>query len=167
MNELWEEYVYRSLLRSAGAEWRITAQAQKSFWQRENSGYSKKIRPDLVLSKKEEFVDTTTRSNTYVVDTKWKMPDQTGPADADLKQMFVYNEYWKSEWAILLYPGSEQKGTAWMEKGLFHGVDVGQAKHRCALMKVSVLKNDVLDKELGSLILKEIESNCQTHDAEG
>jgi 5-methylcytosine-specific restriction enzyme subunit McrC len=35
-----------------------------------------------------------------IIDTKWKIPENNKPTDSDLKQMYIYNEYWKSRNAI-------------------------------------------------------------------
>lgn len=97
MNALWEEFVYRRLKKSAGPGTEVYRQQKKDFWWNSQSNYSKKIRPDIIISK---------NSNTVVVDTKWKIITDNNPADADLKQMFVYNLFWDADRSILLYPGS-------------------------------------------------------------
>jgi 5-methylcytosine-specific restriction enzyme subunit McrC len=47
------------------------------------------------------------------------LPENNIPTDNDLKQMFVYNEYWTGKNAILLYPKSEYKEEPEYIKGNF------------------------------------------------
>ena len=90
MNSLWEEYILVSLKKACySSEIEVFAQNSKSFW----NGIS--IRPDIVLKRGEEVL---------VIDTKWKDIDQSQPSTHDLRQMYVYNDYWKSSKSILLYP---------------------------------------------------------------
>lgn len=50
---------------------------------------SRLVKPDLVL--------TSPQGERIVIDTKWKLIRDGRPSDADLKQMFVYNLYWKTD----------------------------------------------------------------------
>ena len=89
MNDLWEEYIYRQLIKNKPEDTEILPQRRKKFWE------SKVIKPDIILKRD---------NKTFALDTKWKVLDQTSPSDADLKQMFAYNIYWNSYQSILLYP---------------------------------------------------------------
>lgn len=88
MNKLWEEYVYRMLIRASEAPTKIHFQNQQDFWN------SKKIKPDIVVKNFE--------GKDYVIDTKWKMIDPKSPGDDDLKQMYVYNMYWNVDLHVAL-----------------------------------------------------------------
>ncbi|MBK7341707.1 MAG: hypothetical protein IPJ06_00540 [Saprospiraceae bacterium] len=93
MNQLWEEYVYRrarATLAKAYPTWSIHRQRQKDFWHLPDQQRKKVIKPDIVLSRKEGQDEAV-----IIVDTKWKTPDSYLPSDADLKQVYVYNEYWE------------------------------------------------------------------------
>ncbi|QAA80871.1 restriction endonuclease [Aequorivita sp. H23M31] len=90
MNKLWEEYVYRMLVRASEAPTKIHFQNQQDFWN------SKRIKPDIVIKDLD--------GKDYVIDTKWKMIDPKFPCDNDLKQMYVYNMYWNVDLSMLLYP---------------------------------------------------------------
>ena len=94
MNRLWEEYVFIMLKRQL-KDYTVLAQDPKSFWQ--SSKGSSTIRSDIVVMNGDECV--------AVLDTKWKCPDTTKPADADLKQMYVYHDYWNTNRTALVYPG--------------------------------------------------------------
>lgn len=127
MNELWEEYFLRRLRRSLPEGWGLKGQPRKAFWVSEKLNTSKVIKPDIFL--------TDMYDNKVILDTKWKTPQNDIPADADLKQVFVYNEYWGAKLGILVYPQPEQgKDPDWIF-GRYKG-----KKSDCVVCKVSVLK---------------------------
>ena len=94
MNKLWEEYIYRMLLRTPHEALTVNFQNKEKFWE------GRTIRPDLVITK--TFAD---RNETFVIDTKWKIVDSNKASDDDLKQIYAYNLYWGSRKSLLLYPG--------------------------------------------------------------
>lgn len=106
MNELFEEYIYRQVRRAARPGVKVRSQVGKRFWE------SKLIRPDIVIEKEDA---------TYVLDTKWKVLKDLKPADADLKQMYVYHHYLGAQRTVLLYPNvyglSPKKGMYHIPKG--------------------------------------------------
>lgn len=94
MNVLFERVVLKLLKRAAHEhrpELSITGQDSRLFWR------NQKIRPDIVVRRGDEVV--------LIIDTKWKVPKDDRPADADLKQMYVYNRQYGSAESMLLYPG--------------------------------------------------------------
>ena len=99
INKLWEEYVYRMLLRTKDKNITVSFQNKQAFWE------GRTIRPDLVLSKKDE----NSVDEIFVIDTKWKVLDANSPkpSDNDLKQMYAYNLYWNAKRSMLLYPNSK------------------------------------------------------------
>jgi len=99
MNKLWEEFVYRRLVKAATEGVSISRQQKKDFWWNDSSGYHKKVKPDIVVVK---------NGITIIIDTKWKIVDDSTPGDEDLKQMFVYNLLWDAPKSYLLYPGKHQ-----------------------------------------------------------
>ena len=104
MNVLWERFIYRILQRGLGESgYKVSYQNAKRFWN------TRLVKPDLVL--------TTPMDERVVIDTKWKLIRDGRPSDADLKQMFVYNLYWKTDRSILLYPGAVTWSGDW---GRFH-----------------------------------------------
>jgi len=142
MNDLWEEYVCRQLLRFCEPPMRIVPQQYKKVWEKVNKQREfKGIKPDIVLEN---------LSKTLIIDTKWKLPDDDIPSDADLKQMFMYNEYWNNANAILFYP--KDVGDTKIDQGIFvAGENTFQSenshRHKCGVLKASVLSNDASDKE--------------------
>jgi 5-methylcytosine-specific restriction enzyme subunit McrC len=139
MNMLWEEYVLRELQRELIPQgWRVSGQKSQKFWNQ------KRIRPDIVLQRDEEI---------YVLDTKWKVPDNAYPSVNDLKQMYVYNHHWKANQSMLLYPKSSEREDT---DGLYHLEREGD-QHGCKMGFVHVLKGKKLDREMGQKILSKID----------
>ncbi|WP_111709116.1 McrC family protein [Lutibacter citreus] len=96
MNKLWEEYIYRMLIRSKSEVFNVSPQDNQKFWE------NRTIRPDIVITHKNSDI-----SETYIIDTKWKIIEANKPSDNDLKQMFAYNMYWDAKKSMLLYPSSK------------------------------------------------------------
>lgn len=137
MNNLWEEYVL-TMLKSVLAEGIVVkSQESKPFW----NGI--KIRPDIVIEKSDK---------TYVIDTKWKNIGGSKPSTNDLRQMYVYNEYWDSTKALLLYPSVETEIPQFVA---FEGDD----NHTCALGKLNILDGEKLNKNIGEEILAMLQTS--------
>ena len=149
MNKLWEEYIYRILMRSKTEDTTISFQNSQIFWR--TSTFKKTIRPDLVITKGEGE-----EKETFIIDTKWKVIDSTKPDDDDLKQIFAYNLYWKSYHSILLYPATAVSSKS--VRGNYHkGLD---QEHGCTLAFVDVLDgNGMLNKDCGTEIIKKLNAN--------
>ena len=140
MNSLWEEYILVRLKQVAAEKgFTIYGQNSKNFW----SNIS--IRPDIVI---EKGIDE--EKETFIIDTKWKNINGYLPSTQDLRQMFVYNVYWKSKKAMLLYPSST---TQEIKEEDFIKFDT--KKHSCSLGKISIFKNgsDMLNDAIGTDIL--------------
>ncbi|MFH4963667.1 restriction endonuclease [Gaetbulibacter sp. M235] len=138
MNKLWEEYVYRVLAKHQDGNLKVKFQNSEKFWK------NKLIKPDIVISKKNE--DDITE--TFIIDTKWKIIDPKQPGDNDLKQMYAYNMYWDSKRSLLLYPSSTYYETKF---GDFHKGREGENK--CKIGFVNVLKGKQLNENLGQEIM--------------
>jgi len=145
MNKLWEEYVYRMLLKQTTADISVSFQNTQKFWE------NKTIRPDLVVNKKTPSGILVR----YVIDTKWKILDAQHPSDEDLKQMFAYNAYWNADKSMLLYPKTYNQPEKF---GVFHKGIPEQS--RCKLGFVNVLnENGGLNQEIGNEILEKLFSD--------
>jgi 5-methylcytosine-specific restriction enzyme subunit McrC len=143
MNDLWEEYIFRQILKHKNENWKVFRQI-KRFWKLNESRSYKVIKPDIVI---------TDNDYSIIIDTKWKMPEKKMPSDADLKQMFVYNDYWKGLASILLYPDPSITSKPEYIKGFF--VKDSKFNNECGVMRVSVLSPDQngLDRSIGSKIV--------------
>ncbi len=142
MNKLWEEYIYRMLLRTTREDVTVKFQNQQKFWER------RKIKPDLVITH-----TTASGQETYIIDTKWKVLNATNPkpSDEDLRQMYAYNLYWGAKRSMLLYPNADpvegKVGSYW--KGRQNPTD-----NQCKIGFISVLNTaQKLDMEIGDKIL--------------
>ncbi|GGH59289.1 5-methylcytosine-specific restriction enzyme subunit McrC [Filimonas zeae] len=145
MNELWEEYIFRKLQKAANGNVKVRRQQMQRFWKMNDSTYSKTIRPDIVIDKGDE---------TIVLDTKWKLISDFTPTDDDLKQMFVYNLFWKCKHGVLLYPAIEyqrRSGTYFrFQQQMFEETN-------CLVATCNVLnEKSMLDKAIGVKILNDI-----------
>jgi hypothetical protein len=76
------------------------------------------------------------------------------PDDGDLKQMFVYNLFWKCARSILLYPAVKEISGY----GDYHDfTDNSKFNTQCSVATVSVLDNEnSLDKKLGFRVLESL-----------
>lgn len=124
MNRLWEKFVYVSLRKYSGAH--VSAQLSKDFW-RPYNGYTSKIRPDIVIIK-----DT---KECIVLDTKWKNLAGYNPSLDDLRQMYVYHEYFGAKQVALVYPGAKgSKGV----KGSYVPIPPDNLQKECSLIYLPV-----------------------------
>ncbi len=93
MNLLWEKFVFISLKKQKNI--RVFAQNSKNFWN-PTGGQRRTIRPDIRITRGKE---------TFVFDTKWKLLPDNKPSVEDIRQMYAYHHYFKSDKVALVYPG--------------------------------------------------------------
>lgn len=138
MNSLWEEYILTRIKQVAKDEIEVFGQKSKVFW----NGIT--IRPDIVIQN---------GSNTYIIDTKWKNINGSKPSTDDLRQMYVYNDYWKSTKAVLVYPSNYSDSPKFKN---FEGIFENEEHHQCGLGKISIFNQDnlALSSSIGHEILK-------------
>ncbi|MCA9628850.1 MAG: hypothetical protein KC766_14325, partial [Myxococcales bacterium] len=101
MNQLWEAYIATLLRRVAPPDVRVETQHVCKFWR---GHVTRTVRPDLVIWRGDAVQ--------WIGDTKWRVPDHTGPKDNELKQMFVYNELLKAARSLLIYPSARERRQA-------------------------------------------------------
>lgn len=129
MNKLWEQFVYISLRKNKESNTTITSQTSKFFWKPE-IGYRSKIRPDIVVNKDKD--------DCVVLDTKWKNLNGCNPSPDDLRQMYVYHEYYNARKVALVYPGktSSKSSGAYLDPTTSKEID-----KECSIISLSVEQN--------------------------
>lgn len=146
MNLLWEQFVYVSLRKylrhNLGQNARIKSQAKKSFWKPEK-GRSSTMKPDIVIAANGENI---------VLDTKWKNIGNDKPKPDDLRQLFVYHEYFKAKKVALIYPGKQS-----IKNGQYYDYDMnnqGLSDKQCAIIKIETNENiGVWQQKIAEVIL--------------
>lgn len=101
MNKLWEEYILKILREASPKGIKVLGKRSKLFWK------NNRLEPDIILQKDNDI---------YVIDTKWKHPEKKASIE-DLRQVYAYGRYWKSNRVMLLYPGEKPKEYANFKDG--------------------------------------------------
>jgi 5-methylcytosine-specific restriction enzyme subunit McrC len=115
MNVLWEEFILEILKKSPIFKYGISGQASKNFWQ-PSSGCLSRIKPDIWIK--------LPNGENVILDTKWKNLNGYNPSAEDLRQMFVYHEYFNAKKVALIYPGDsryDSHGRFYMTSGIETG----------------------------------------------
>lgn len=136
MNSLWEDYILMRLKHTFNEEIEVIGQQSKTFW----NGIT--IRPDIVIKK---------GLDTYIIDTKWKNLNGNKPSTNDLRQMYVYNDYWKSTKSILLYPSNVNERPDFKK---FEDTQKNISNHQCGIGRISIFDQNFnsLNKSIGEEI---------------
>lgn len=142
MNALWEQFVL-GLLRKSLKDYKVSGQITKRFWK--GNSLSSNMRPDIVLCGPK---------STMVIDTKWKNLNGKSPSSDDLRQMFVYHEYFDANKVVLLYPGEGDL----IEGQFYHKDQSGFDDKHCHILQIPAdrdfvtWKNRIVEK-VGSLLI--------------
>jgi 5-methylcytosine-specific restriction enzyme subunit McrC len=154
MNTLFERFVYAQLKHAEARDpsRMITFKAQMSrrFWMADRM--RKSIRPDIIAQ-----IGTGSKRERIVLDTKWKIPGDGKPADADLHQMHSYNVQFGSRHSLLLYPRVSAQADI---TGKFSKAEhlVSGFAHSCSLLFIDLFADDKLRRDLGEDIIAKISS---------
>jgi 5-methylcytosine-specific restriction enzyme subunit McrC len=137
MNKLWEKFVFLSLRKANKShEMKISRHISKLFW-KSKSSYSKMI-PDIVLTGVENG-----ESYCVVLDTKWKVLNSYKPSIDDLRQMYVYHEYYGAKKVALLYPGIKNYQTDGSHSGFYLNPDNGEKTDKECGVICSLVNSDL------------------------
>ena len=146
MNRLFERYVAHDILRHAkDKEIKISLQRQHLFWRSDGSGAGRTVRPDIVISK---------NGKTFILDTKWKLPERNEHSDADLRQIYTYSIQWNTDRVILIYPAPGPDFESF--DGSFSASNGIHDRRPASIWKVPILTEDSLNKDLGRDILERL-----------
>lgn len=126
MNSLWEQFILVTLKRKLKSH-HVSAQVTKSFW-KPISGYSSKMRPDIILKCKES-------QENYVLDTKWKNLNGYNPSPEDLRQMYVYHRFYQAKKVALVYPSDQHS----IQKGNYFSSEnhLEMSDKECSIMQIA------------------------------
>lgn len=144
MNMLWEQYVLAKLQSAAqGKDIVVHEQREMAFWNKIS------IRPDIVIEKK----GSDNKFRHFIIDTKWNNVSGSKPTTDDLRQMYVYNDYWSSTDAMLLYPGNNTKFEGFTS---FNPLRNTTEHHKCGIAQVSIFipNTQILNEDMGTDILR-------------
>jgi 5-methylcytosine-specific restriction enzyme subunit McrC len=143
MNKLWEEYVFIKLRNQfSGSSYTLISQDQKSFWGNNN------LKPDIVIYNNE------TKKVELIIDTKWKIINNTKISVQDLRQMFTYSKFWNSSKTVLLYPGNFRNNNYINFDNKFDDPDFS----KCKTCFVSVIDSEgKLNENLAIDIIEQLE----------
>lgn len=148
MNALWEQFVLRLLQRNLKS-YTVSGQVNKKFWKSTTGSLSSSLRPDILIHG---------RSSTVVLDTKWKYLNGEGPSADDLRQMYVYQEYFQANMAALIYPGTDRKlSGAYFQKEENKHLDTKE----CHILQISVEENTFLWQKKIVAAVEELFQNNQ------
>lgn len=142
MNLLWERFVLQSLRERLYKE-KLTVNGQdfKNFW-RPDYGEKQTLRPDIIINKNE--------ADCVVLDTKWKNIGTGNPAPDDLRQLYVYHDYYHAKRVALVYPCAIE-----MRKGTFFTPENKPGDKECSVMgikpdrDISRWKKDISKQVIG------------------
>lgn len=133
MNMLWEQFIFVSLKKNKTDFTKIKAQTSKLFWKPEN-GRRTAMKPDI-------FIETN--NGNIVLDTKWKNLNGFNPSPDDLRQMYVYHEYFDASKVALIYPGNNKDSKA----GTYLKKDGNHDNKICSVVLINV-ENEIKEWQI-------------------
>lgn len=140
MNRLFEEFIFRQLQKAANGNMMVKRQVPKPFWNR------RPLQPDILLS-----ID----NQNIVIDTKWKKLQKVSPAMEDLRQMYVYNQYFEAKHSVLIYPKTGDLGD--LPPVPFQPTKEEDSEiYFCEVRLVELVQEGRLNTRLGGDLLKKI-----------
>jgi 5-methylcytosine-specific restriction enzyme subunit McrC len=154
MNSLFERFVYAQLKQAEAKQAlrRISFKAQVSrrFWSADRM--QKSIRPDIIAQ-----IGTGPDHERVVVDTKWKIPNDGRPGDADLQQMHTYNVQFGARRSFLLYP---RVGNQVDIQGRFSQGEALQPSfdHNCKMLFLELFDGNKLRNDIGEELIQMLTS---------
>ena len=106
MNLLWERFLFATLRRLHLDDVRVSAQVPRKFW-KPVQGKPTRLLPDILIEQP---------GNNIILDTKWKNLKGKNPSPEDLRQVYVYHDYFEAKRVALVYPAdapSDRDGWFW------------------------------------------------------
>lgn len=154
MNALFERFVFAQLKRAEARDpsrsIAFKAQVSRRFWVADRM--SKSVRPDIIAQ-----IGSGAKRERIVLDTKWKIPGDGKPADADLHQMHSYNVQFGARRSLLLYPRVSAQADITGKFSTAEPLVVG-FDHSCSLLFIDLFAGDKLRRDLGDHIITRLVS---------
>ena len=150
MNLLWEQFVYASLRKHVkGQGYTIKSQVSKAFWQPKEGWNTSYMKPDI-------FIETD-KNVCIVLDTKWKILNNNNPSPEDLRQMYVYHDYFKADKVALVYPIEKEIES---KSGFFFDKEHSRLTNKeCSIISIAIESNIICwQKEIFTRIDKWLNS---------
>ena len=92
-------------------------------------------------------------NETIIIDTKWKRPTNKAASIEDLRQMYAYARFWRTNNVVLLYPG-ELYDSGYKSYPNHNDLNDHEVEfHQCKIAMVNVLKDGVLSESLAEEVL--------------
>lgn len=139
MNQLFELFIFKQLQKEANENLQVKRQVPKPFWNRRS------IQPDIVLK-----ID----NQPIVIDTKWKKLQKVSPTMEDLRQLFVYNQYFNAKDSVLVYPQVHDLED--LPPVPFQPTKADSETYYCQVRFVALVRDGQLNRELGQELLQKI-----------
>lgn len=133
MNLLWEQFVYVSLRKKIKDKdgYAIKSQISKAFWQPHEERNTSHMKPDI-------FIETDNGMR-IVLDTKWKNLNGYNPSPEDLRQMYVYHDYFNAKRVALVYPIEKQTQ---LKSGFFFDTEHSRLTDKeCSVISIATESN--------------------------
>ncbi|WP_309640732.1 5-methylcytosine restriction system specificity protein McrC [Flavobacterium sp.] len=128
MNLLWEQFIYVSLRKNREHFAKVKAQTSKYFW-KPQGGRRASMKPDIFIQTKADIK--------IVLDTKWKNLNGCNPSPDDLRQMYVYHQYFNAQKVALVYPGKKEHS----KKGQYLTSEGEITEKHCAVISIDVIES--------------------------
>lgn len=138
MNALFEEFVFRQLQRAAEGQTAVRRQVRRTFWEQRH------LQPDILLESGDERI---------ILDTKWKLLRRANPDMNDLRQLFVYNQFFRARRGVLVYP--QVTGLQDLPPAPFALPEA--AASFCQVVFIELVKSHLLNRQLGKELLQKLQ----------
>ncbi|WP_170110484.1 McrC family protein [Flavilitoribacter nigricans] len=134
MNQLFEAYLYRQLLQWKVPGMDVERQQSTVFWGQN------RLRPDLVIASPQ---------GRWVLDTKWRLLQNQQPSAAELRQVYVYCDYFRAHRGVLIFPHTGPEPVSQLQS--YAPLPAAKPQYRsCQLLFARVLNPEgQLNRELG------------------
>jgi 5-methylcytosine-specific restriction enzyme subunit McrC len=152
MNILFERFVYVQLKRAETkhtlGKMSFKAQVSRRLWSADSM--HKSIRPDIIA-----HIGSGPDCEKIVMDTKWKIPGDGKPGDADLHQMHAYNVQFGARRSFLLYPKVSAQADI---RGRYSQGEALQSSfnHNCNMIFLELFDGDKLRRDLGKNLITKL-----------